>query len=249
MANPQRENGHIDIANEIAEKLARTQLSGTEHRILWAVWRKTWGWHKKEDRISLSQLVKMTELDRRSLRRTLKGLIEKNIVIKNFGRDKIALGSINFLRFNKDYETWKGRDKIAPRVKNAPKSGVKNAHHKRKERNSSKKILKKEFFELVNLLIEKMLENDPKANVPNTNKRLEAWANDFRLLVEKDGRSVQEVREVLVWSQEDPFWRGNILSASKLREKFPQLMLKKKEKQKSGTLDPAELTREEMKCQ
>jgi len=226
MANPQRENGHIDIANEIAEKLARTQLSGTEHRILWAVWRKTWGWHKKEDRISLSQLVKMTELDRRSLRRTLKGLIEKNIVIKNFGRDKIA-----------------------PRVKNAPKSGVKNAHHKRKERNSSKKILKKEFFELVNLLIEKMLENDPKANVPNTNKRLEAWANDFRLLVEKDGRSVQEVREVLVWSQEDPFWRGNILSASKLREKFPQLMLKKKEKQKSGTLDPAELTREEMKCQ
>jgi len=54
MANPQPEDGHIDIANEIAEKLARTQLSGTEHKIIWAIWRKTWGWHKKEDRISLS---------------------------------------------------------------------------------------------------------------------------------------------------------------------------------------------------
>ena len=63
MANPQREDGHIDIANEIAEKLARTQLSGTEHKIIWAIWRKTWGWHKKEDRISLSQLVKMTEAE------------------------------------------------------------------------------------------------------------------------------------------------------------------------------------------
>ena len=249
MANPQRENGHIDIANEIAEKLARTQLSGTEHRILWAIWRKTWGWHKKEDRISLSQLVKMTELDRRSLRRTLKGLIEKNIVIKNFGRDKIAPGSINFLRFNKDYETWKGRDRIAPRVKNAPKSGVKNAHHKRKERNSSKKILKKEFFELVDLLIKKILHNDPKAKVPKTEKGREAWANDFRLLIEKDGRSSEEVREIIIWCQEDPFWRSNILSADKLRKQFTQLILKKQATSKLVKPDPAELTRKEMKHQ
>jgi phage replication O-like protein O len=46
MANPQRENGHIDIANEIAEALARTNLSAYQMRVMWAIWRKTWGWQK-----------------------------------------------------------------------------------------------------------------------------------------------------------------------------------------------------------
>jgi len=34
MASPQKENGHIDIANEIAEALAKTKLSPDEWRIL-----------------------------------------------------------------------------------------------------------------------------------------------------------------------------------------------------------------------
>ena len=44
MASPQREDGHLDLANDIVEKLAKTQLSGYESRILWALLRKTWGW-------------------------------------------------------------------------------------------------------------------------------------------------------------------------------------------------------------
>jgi phage replication O-like protein O len=246
MANPQREDGHIDIANEIAEKLARTQLSGTEHRIIWAIWRKTWGWHKKEDRISLSQLVKMTEMSRRSVRRTLEGLVNKNIIIKNFGRDETAPSSINFLRFNKDYETWKAGDKTVHRDETAPKSGDETAPHKRKERKGLK-ILKKEYFDLVDLLIERMRLNDPRARVLNTERQREEWANDFKRLIERDGRSMEEVREVLIWCQEDSFWRGNILSASKLRKQFTQLKLKKEAMHKPEKPDPAELTRKEMK--
>lgn len=48
MANPQRENGHVDIANELVEALAKMQLSGYESRVIWALWRKTWGWVKKD---------------------------------------------------------------------------------------------------------------------------------------------------------------------------------------------------------
>ena len=60
MANPQREEGHVDIANEIVEFLAKTYLSSYESQVLWAIFRKTYGWQKKEDWITGSQLVEMT---------------------------------------------------------------------------------------------------------------------------------------------------------------------------------------------
>lgn len=46
MASPQTENGHIDIANEIADKFCSYRLSGQEWQILWVLLRKTWGWKK-----------------------------------------------------------------------------------------------------------------------------------------------------------------------------------------------------------
>ena len=62
MANPQREDGHIDMAHEIAEQLAKINLRPYEWRTLWVLWRKTWGWHKKEDKISITQFQELTEL-------------------------------------------------------------------------------------------------------------------------------------------------------------------------------------------
>ena len=44
MASPQVENGHIDIANTIADKLCSYRLSGQEWQIIWVILRKTWGW-------------------------------------------------------------------------------------------------------------------------------------------------------------------------------------------------------------
>ncbi len=97
MANPQKENGHIDIANEIAEALARTNLGKYENRYLWALWRKTYGWHKKEDIISNSQFVKITGIKKQHIWRTEQQLINRNIVTKT--GNKIA--------FQKDYTRWR----------------------------------------------------------------------------------------------------------------------------------------------
>ena len=35
--NPQIENGHIDIANELAEALAMINISSYESRVLWII--------------------------------------------------------------------------------------------------------------------------------------------------------------------------------------------------------------------
>lgn len=114
MASPQRENGHIDIANDIVDQLAKINLSSYEWRILWAILRKTWGYvvkdqkgrwiydkygqpiKKKMDWVSVSQLEDLTGLDRRNVSRTKLRLLERKIILKSGNR----------LGFNKDYEQW-----------------------------------------------------------------------------------------------------------------------------------------------
>ena len=94
--NPQVEDGHIQIANETAEALARTELSGYESRYLWVLWRKTYGWHKKEDVISNSQFVEATGIRKQHIWRIEQRLIQRKIVTKNGYK----------LRFNKHYKDW-----------------------------------------------------------------------------------------------------------------------------------------------
>jgi hypothetical protein len=52
-----------------------------------------------------------------------------------------------------------------------------------------------------------------------------SWINDIRLMIERDHRTVQDIRQMIDWCQDDPFWRSNILSPSKLRAKFDQMRL------------------------
>jgi len=63
-------------------------------------------------------------------------------------------------------------------------------------------------------------EIDPTACQPN----LQAWANDVRLMRDRDDRSDAMIRDVFLWAHQDPFWRANILSPAKLRKQFLQLL-------------------------
>ena len=79
--------------------------------------------------------------------------------------------------------------------------------------------------ELCDLLADLILARDPKAKV---NPGSKAWVDAARLLMDRDGRSRDEVEAVIRWCQADPFWQPNILSMPKLREKFDQLVAKMK---------------------
>lgn len=102
MASPQLENGFLRIANEIAEALMRTNLSGYQSRILWAVWRKTYGFGKKDDWMSNSQLSSMTGLRKQHVSRTVKELVDRKIVTKSGYK----------ISFNKDYTQWRELPKL-----------------------------------------------------------------------------------------------------------------------------------------
>ena len=73
---------HTKIPNAVLERLMRENLGPYENRVLKAIWRKTWGWHKDEDAISVSQIQSMTKLDRRHTVRTLKRLRQRKLAEK-----------------------------------------------------------------------------------------------------------------------------------------------------------------------
>lgn len=57
---------------------------------------------------------------------------------------------------------------------------------------------------------------------PRIGKR---WIHAARLLIDIDGRTPEQIHAAIDWSQNDDFWRSNVLSMPKLREKYDQLRL------------------------
>lgn len=69
-------------------------------------------------------------------------------------------------------------------------------------------------------LASRMVENGNRP--PTISKQ---WRSSARLLLDRDERPLDEVLRVIDWSQRDEFWRTNVLSLPKLREKYDQLRL------------------------
>lgn len=55
---------------------------------------------------------------------------------------------------------------------------------------------------------------------------IEKWAEDIDKLHRIDGRSYEQIGYMIKWTQGDSFWKQNILSAGKLRDKFNDLIPK-----------------------
>ena len=243
MANPQREDGHVDIANEIVEALAKIHLSSYESQVLWAIFRKTYGWHKKEDWITNSQIAEMTEIAESHVSRTIKILIQKKLVTKN----GIKLG------FQKDYEQWeklpkgvtshhkeklpKGDMKLPKGVIEVTKGGhevTKGGIHKR---NYTKETLTKEtiqktpshkFFEKNSVTYQltiyfegKIIENNRAINKKN-DTQIQSWCKDMDYLTRIDKAKPDEIKKIINWVVEDKFWAKNILCPASLRKHYPR---------------------------
>lgn len=63
----------------------------------------------------------------------------------------------------------------------------------------------------------------PSAKTPNWS----GWANDVRLMREQDSRTHSDICQMFKFANQDNFWKSNILSPAKLREKWTQLEAKR----------------------
>ena len=110
--NPQLENGYTSLANELLEELIKINLSGQELRSCLFVIRKTYGYHKKEDFISLSQFQLNLSISKIRASQIIKVLVERKIltVTKNIN------GLTKCYMFNKQYNEWKTVNKNINRI-------------------------------------------------------------------------------------------------------------------------------------
>jgi hypothetical protein len=80
---------------------------------------------------------------------------------------------------------------------------------------------------------------------PAVNKK---WRDAARLLIDKDGRTEEQVSACIDWSQDDEFWRINIQSMPTLRDKYDRLRLdaiRKMKAQKRNSRQPDEADQQE----
>lgn len=100
-----------------------------------------------------------------------------------------------------------------------------------KRKINNERVKKKKVFEadseaylLAKFLERCIAENNPK--FPQNERQRQRWAKDFDLMLRIDRIDADDIAAAIEWSQNDNFWRSNILSGKKLREKYQQLAMK-----------------------
>ena len=77
----------------------------------------------------------------------------------------------------------------------------------------------------VNTLVHSCLEQFQGAKVPTTQKEKEAWCVHIESMKRLDNRSEEDIRTALEFAVTDVFWKSNIRSTKKFREKFETLIV------------------------
>lgn len=103
MAAPKIENGFTRLANELLEAIIAEPFSGQDLRIIFSVARRTYGWNKSEDYISLSQFVKATGMTTTRCSQVINRLVGSKVISLI---DKRGLRGTKKYRINKNYEEW-----------------------------------------------------------------------------------------------------------------------------------------------
>lgn len=88
-------------------------------------------------------------------------------------------------------------------------------------------VFSPQSFEMlcVNTLIHSCLDNFPGAKVPVTDEEKNQWCVHIERMKRVDRRTEEEIRTALEYAVENPFWKANIRSTRKFREKFETLYI------------------------
>lgn len=70
-----------------------------------------------------------------------------------------------------------------------------------------------------------LLADQIEANGSKRPTVTKAWTDAARLMIERDDRTPEQIRNAITWCQADEFWRANVLSMPTLRRQFDKLRL------------------------
>jgi phage replication O-like protein O len=218
MASPQKENGYTPIANELFEAFYRCKLLEYERVCVMHIWRKTYGWAKREDWIANSQFAIETGIPRPHITRTLRNLLAKKLVVRDS----------KMLTVNKNYEEWEVEwRKLPHQVTGVTSPGNKKLPHQvptKEKKETTTKTISKQSLQLTssmeNLIPEviKLFETvDPKNKTYYGNKTQRGAC--LFLLEEYGLEEIKKRIEVLPATNTLPYF-PSITTPCQLRDKW-----------------------------
>lgn len=97
----------------------------------------------------------------------------------------------------------------------------------------------KDCFEMlcVEDLINSCLKLYPDSKVPKTHSEKVTWAYEIDKMQRLDKRSNDEIKRALLFAINDKFWKSNIRSTKKFREKFETLIIQSKTKSNKTSVE------------
>lgn len=231
----------FQLPNSVIDELL-ADLTGAELKCYLYVLRKTKGWNKEEDAISVSQFMKVTGLSNRKVIDACERLVELGLLEQKIGSNKTKVFSV------KDYKTSGSEEsslvkKVHSGSEESSLSVVKKVHTQNNNINNTTKNnntsssgknfqprtkAKKNVFSGDDLkAAEWIFHLIRKLNPSFREPKFESWANDIRLMRERDNRTHKDICELFQWANQDRFWSVNILSPATLRAKWDQLSMKR----------------------
>jgi hypothetical protein len=85
---------------------------------------------------------------------------------------------------------------------------------------------------MAELLLKLIKANNPSYKSPN---HLDKWANEIRLMIDRDHRTLEQIEYLIKWSQQDDFWSTVILSPHSLRKGFDKMVARCRQERKQRT--------------
>ena len=191
-------NGYTKVANEIQQLKPRLRMSGREWQCFEAVIWLTYGWNKKQDRVTNTVIAELTGLSDSHVSDALKSLAERKIIFSQ------KQGVMKTVGINTDLSAW---------ILDKPKTG---------------KVFPKSWGSADDLkaarwIYDRLLTVNASLSEPNWAE----WANTIRLMRVQDKRTHYEICDLFQWANRDEFWKDNILSPSSLRKQWDQLTTKR----------------------
>lgn len=233
----------FQVPNAVIDELM-AELSGAELKCYLAILRKTKGWNKDFDAVSVTQLMSVTGLSNRAVIDACNHLVELNLLYQKTGSRGVKIFSVNLCNnftseksslVKKVHGTSEKSSLVTSEKSSHTKNNIKNTTQNNNSSSSGKDSPteengKKKFvytdddMRAANWIFELIKNLSPNAKTPS----FANWANEIRLMRERDNRTHKEICELFRWANQDQFWATNILSPSKLREKWDQLEIKRK---------------------
>jgi len=257
-------NGYTKVANEIQQLKPRLRLSGREWQCFEAVIWLTYGWNKKQDRVTNTVIAELTGLSDTHVSDALKSLAVRKIIFSQ------KQGMMKIVGVNTDLSAWiltkpeTGR-RFPKTGKSFPQTGItfpETVDTQYKNKNSNKTSTSENSVEssdrskitphvvrpdaaiqsgnkwgtAEDLTAAEWMFDTVKTIAPSARKpNLAAWANDIRLMRERDSRNHRDMCVLFKWACQDSFWSGNVLCPATLREKWTTLEIKRNKQQGGGT--------------